>query len=57
MRYNERQELEIVRLNNLQDKLQALSKKFFSDPILANTSNIGLGKYPDPIETDKIIQE
>ena len=49
--------METVRLSNLQDKLQALSKKFFPDPVLADTSDIGLSEYPEPLEIDEEIQE
>ena len=56
-RRNERQEVETVKLSNLQDKLQALARKFFPEPILADTSDIGLSEYPEPLETNEEIQE
>jgi DNA-directed RNA polymerase specialized sigma24 family protein len=56
-RRNERQEIETIKLDDLQDKLQALGRKFFPEPILADTSDIGLSEYPDPLEINKKIQE
>jgi exonuclease III len=56
-RRNERQEIETIKLDDLQDKLQALGRKFFPEPILADTSDIGLSEYPDPLEISEKIQE
>ena len=56
-RRNERQEIETIKLDDLQDKLQALERKFFPELILADTSDIGLSEYPDPLETSEKIQE
>jgi exonuclease III len=56
-RRNERQELETTKLDQLQDKLQALAKKFFPEPTHADTSNIGDSEYPEPLDTDEQIQE
>jgi hypothetical protein len=54
-RRNERQEIEIIKLDDLQDKLQALGRKFFPELILVDTSDIGLSEYPDPLEISKKI--
>ena len=46
-----------MKLSNLQDKLQALARKFFPEPILAETSDIGSSEYLEPLETSEEIQE
>ena len=44
-----------MKLSNLQDKLQALARKFFPEPILAETSDIGSSEYPEPLEISEEI--
>ena len=56
-RRNERQELETTKLDQLQDKLQALVRKFFSELIYADTSDTGCNEYPEPLDTSEQIQE
>ena len=46
-----------MKLSNLQDKLQALARKFFPEPILAEISDIDLSEYPEPLEINEEIQE
>ena len=41
----------------MQNKLQALARKFFSKLILADILNINLSKYLESFETNKEIQE
>ena len=56
-KYNKKQKIKIIKLNNLQDKLQALAKKFFSESILVNTLNINSSKYLETFKANEKIQE
>ena len=47
----------MIKLNSLQNKLQALIKKFFPEPTLVDILNIGLSEYLEPFETNEKIQE
>ena len=44
-----------MKLSNLQNKLQALARKFFLELILAETSDISSNEYLEPLEISKEI--